>query len=298
VEALLARGHTVRVLDNLSTGSLENLQSVRGKLELVTGDLSNLLDVRDAMKGVEVLYHQVSPYSRPSSTSELITARLTNVAATLNVLIAARDAKVGRFIYSSSCCVYGPQTSSPVREDQVPYPLSPEAAAFLAGEQDCIVFTYLYGLETVRLRYFNVYGPRQPETCTDAQVVAIIRDMLAGRRPIIASDGQEPRDLVYIDDVTYANILAMEAPRVAGRVYNIGRGRPTSLLDVVATVNAILGTNIKPIATHPSEVSDHFHVADISNAQRDLGFLASADLEQGITRCIRHYQAARDTGGH
>jgi UDP-glucose 4-epimerase len=296
VEALLGQGHEVRVLDNLQTGSLDNLASVRDKIEFFCGDLASFDTTTKAMKDVQVVFLQGTPVVATPEGADPLVTRLAAASGTLNTLIAARDAHVRRVIYASSSSIYGHGQTAPLRESDPSQPLSPAAAATLAGEQDCVVFTYLYGLETVRLRYFNAYGPKQPTEGIDSEVAQIIRSMLAGQNPVIYGDGTEPVDLIYVDDVVCANLLAAEAPRVAGRVYNIARGRGTTLLAVVDMLNNILGTRLSPVRVPLHFLDGPRGLADISNAQVDLGFCPATDLELGLRRCIEYYAAHPETG--
>jgi UDP-glucose 4-epimerase len=291
VEALVARGHRVRVLDNFSTGKLENLANVRGEIELLLGDLTNFSDVCEALRGIEVVFHQAGPAASSQAERDPLATRVGSATGTLHLLIAARDARVRRFVYASSSSVYGHGREMPLLESDILQPLTPSAAAALAGEQDCVVFTYTYGLETVRLRYFNVFGPRQLDSPHDLEITALIRAMVAGRPPVIHGNGEEPQDLVYVDDVVYANLLALEAPRVSGKVYNIGRGRSTTALEVVDLVNSLLGTRLLPTFEAPRQRHASSRIADSSSAEVDLGFCCSTDLEDGVRRCIEYYAA-------
>jgi UDP-glucose 4-epimerase len=295
VEALLGQGHVVRVLDNLQTGNLDNLANVREKIELFYGDLASFDTTAKAMKDVQVVFLQGAPVVATPEGADPLVTRLAAASGTLNTLIAARDAHVRRVIYASSSSIYGHGHSAPLRENDPSQPLSPAAAATLAGEQDCVVFTYLYGLETVRLRYFNVYGPKQPVEGIDSEVARIVKSMVAGQNPVIYGDGTEPVDLIYVDDVVCANLLAAEAPRVAGRVYNIARGRGTTLLAVVEMLNNILGTRLSPVHVPLHFLDGPRGLADISSAQVDLGFVPATDLELGLRRCIEYHAAHPET---
>jgi UDP-glucose 4-epimerase len=289
VDALLARGHTVRVLDNLSRGRAANLEPVRRQVELFAADLADRDAVHAAMQGVELVFHQAGLLSARDSVDDPLPTHEACVTGTLHVLAAAREAQVRRVIYASSWSVYGSPSRLPNREADPTLPQSPYAVAKLAGEQYSAVFHYVYGLETVRLRYFSVFGPRQ---CSDSPYSGVIPHFLeamqAGRSPVIYGDGLQSRDFIYVADVVQANLLAADVERAAGKVYNIGYGKQTTLLELVALLNQLLGTHLKPVhaAPHPEEL--RHSQADISRAQADLGFCPGTDLRQGL----RHFLEA------
>ena len=294
VEALLAYGHRVRVLDNLSTGSLDNLDAVRQAIEWVREDLADLDAVRAATRDVEYVFHQAALASVPRSVADPLAAHHACATGTLHVLLAAREAQVRRVVYAASSSAYGSGALLPTPESYATQPVSPLAVAKLAGEEYCGAFHHLYGLETVRLRYFNVFGPRQP--LGDAHTAIIPRfleAMLAGRHPVIHGDGTQSRDFTFVADVVQANLLALEAPRVAGRVYNIASGRRTTLLEVVELINELLGTQIKPIHDTPGPGDVLHSQADIARAQVELGFCPCTDLRQHLQQCIAYYAARR-----
>jgi UDP-glucose 4-epimerase len=295
VETLVEQGHTVRVLDNFSTGTAANLARVRDRITVVTGDLIAFDVVRDVTRGAELVFHLAAPpYSLYGHADPLATHQAGSTG-TLHVLIAARDANVRRVVYASSSTVYGHAPGRPLAEQHATQPLSPYAAAKLAGEHDCAAFTYLYGLDTVRLRYFNVFGPRQhPSGPYGQAILLILRQMLAGHSPVLRGDGLDHYDFSYVDDVVYGTVLAAEAPRVAGRAYNIARGRPTTLLEVVATVNSLLGTQILPTHSQGRQQDDLHNLAAIARAEAELGFCPATDLGQGLRKCLDYYRSARD----
>jgi UDP-glucose 4-epimerase len=297
VEGLLADGHVVRVIDNLSTGSPENLAKVRSSIELIAADLGDAASLETAMQGVELVFHQAALGSILQSLRDPLAIHHTCATATLQVLVAAHAAGVRRVIYAASAGAYGNSDRLPLRETDRPHPLSPYAAAKLAGEQYCETLTQLWGLETVRLRYFNVFGPRQ-STRGDYHAVIphFLQSLLEGRSPVIYGDGLQSRDFTYVDDVVQANLLAARARRVAGKVYNIGFGRPTTLLELLAQANELLGTNIKPILTPPLPGDARHSQADISLAQADLGYCPFTDLKQGLKRYIDYLRQEREHG--
>jgi UDP-glucose 4-epimerase len=217
------------------------------------------------------------------------------VTGTRHALIAAREAGVRRLVYASSSTVYGRASLLPLSEESATQPLSPYAAAKLTGEQDCTAFTGIYGLETVRLRYFNVFGPRQSGSMPYSDtVLQALKAMLAGRHPVVPGDGLEPEDFLSVNDVVHANLLVADARRVAGRVYNIGRGRPTTALEVVAALNTVLGTRNQPVRGPARSRGEFRHLADVSRAETELGFCPSTDLETGLRLCVDSYAKWRE----
>jgi UDP-glucose 4-epimerase len=295
VDALLAHGHAVRVLDNFSTGTVANLAQALGRVELVLGDLGDLGLVRRAMAGVELVFHHAAPVAGAYAALGPAAAHHAYVTGTRHVLIAAREAGARRVVYASSCTVYGRPSPLPLTEESATGPVSPYAAAKLTGEQDCTAFTGIYGLETVRLRYFNVFGPRQSGSMPYSDtVLQALKAVLAGRHPVVPGDGLGPEDLLSVHDVVHANLLVAEARRVAGRVYNIGRGRPTTPLEVVAALNKVLGTRKQPVHGPPRARGEFRHLADVSRAEAEIGFCPSTDLETGLRLCVEPYAKWRE----
>jgi UDP-glucose 4-epimerase len=291
VEALLQRGHTVRVLDNFSTGDLGNLEGVRGQIHVLDGDITDLDAVRAAMKGVRFVFHQAALASVPRSIANPLATHQACVNGTLHVLMAAREAGVRRVVYAASSSAYGGSRRLPKCEDDPTIPLSPYAVAKLAGEQYCAVFSSVYGLETVRLRYFNVFGPRQsPDNPYAAVIPKFIEAMTRGQSPVIHGNGEQSRDFTFVADVVRANLLASEAPGVSGNVYNIACGRRTSLLQLVEHLNGMLGTNIKPTHTEPRPGDVPHSQASIERAVEDLGYKPTTDIATGLRRCLEWYQ--------
>jgi UDP-glucose 4-epimerase len=297
VEALIARGHEVRVLDNLSTGSLANLEAVSDQVEMIDGDIRDLDTVRWSMRDVDVVFHQAALPSVPRSVIDPLTTHQVCVNGTLNVLLSARENKVRRVVYAASSSAYGnpPMAPSgeilPKRETDTPMPLSPYAASKLAGEQYCLAFSQVYGLETVRLRYFNVFGPRQSPDSPYAPVVAkFIQSMLAGNSPVIQGDGEQSRDFTFVGDVVEANLRAAEAPGISGRLYNVACGRRTSLLQLVGLLNQLLETRIPPVH-EKGRLGDVRHsLADVSAAWRDLGYRPSTEMAEGLRLCVEYWK--------
>jgi UDP-glucose 4-epimerase len=296
VEALVDRGHRVRVLDNLSTGDLRHLARVRSQIDWIPGDVTELDTVKQATEGVEYVFHQAALASVPLSVVDPVATHQACATGTLHILVAAQKAQVKRVIYAASCNAYGKPATLPIKETWPTQPLSPYAVAKLTGEEYCVAFHNIYNLETVRLRYFNIFGPRQrPGGPYSAVIPLFIEAMSAGQSPVLYGDGLQSRDFTYVDDTVQANLLAMEAPRVAGRVYNIGSGRRTTLLEVVEAVNEVLGTRLKTVHDihRPGEVR-HLH-ADISQAQVELGYCPTTDLRRNLTNCVAYY-TSRNNG--
>ncbi len=299
VDSLVARGHQVRVLDDFSTGNLANLDRVRSNIELVKGDVADLDTVRAAAKDVELVFHEATLASVHRSIVDPLSTHQICASGTLHVLLAAREQRVRRVIYGASASAYGDGTLLPRRENEPLLPISPYAVAKLAGEHYCAAFSYAYGLETVRLRYFNVFGPRQFSGSPYATVVPLFLEaMIAGRRPVIHGDGAQSRDFTYVDDVVQANLLAAEAPRASGKVYNVASGRRTTLLELVDRINLILGTDTRPIHTAPRVGDIRHSSADISRAQAELGYCPCTDLGHCLPSCIEYYAAKRKGPKH
>jgi nucleoside-diphosphate-sugar epimerase len=301
VEALLNAGHTVRVLDNFSTGSRDNLAAVRDRIEIIPGDITDQETVHIAMREIELVFHQAALASVPRSIADPMATHNACVNGTLHVLLAAREAKVRRVVYAASSSAYGNTERLPKTETDPTNPLSPYAVAKLAAEHYCAAFTNVYGLETVRLRYFNVFGPRQtPDSPYAAVIPLFIQALTTGCSPLIHGDGEQSRDFTYVADTVQANLKAAEAPNAAGKVYNVACGQRTSLLELVGILNSLLGTDIE--ATHgPARPGDVRHSqADIERARRDLGYRPTTDMYTGLSRCLewwhqRTEQTAKQT---
>jgi UDP-glucose 4-epimerase len=297
VERLLRDGARVRVLDNFSTGSRANLafaSDFRRRLEIVRGDITRFTTVERAVRGVRYVYHQAAMRSVPRSVTDPRGANETNVTGTLNVLEAARRARVARVVYASSSSVYGDQPTLPKREDQPPVPVSPYAVSKTAGELYGTIWRRLYGLETVGLRYFNVFGPRQDPKSEYAAVIPRFITCGLTKKPLtVHGDGKQSRDFTYIDNVVDANLLACRAADGAGQVFNVGCGSRTSLLEIIAMLEAVLG---RPLARRhtPVRPGDVRHtLADISKARRVLGYEPKVDFEDGLRRTIEYFRAQR-----
>ena len=281
-ERLCAGGHEVRVLDNFATGHRANLEPLAGDVELVEGDIQSYERVHNAVRGCEVVFHQAALPSVPRSVQDPLTSNAANVIGTLNVLLAARDSGVRRVVYASSSSVYGATETLPKREDLPATPISPYAVAKLAGEGYCRSFSQVYGLETVALRYFNVFGPRQDPLSQYAAVIPnFITACLDGRPPKVYGDGEQSRDFTFVDNVVRANLLAGEADGVAGRAFNIACGDRITLNDLVEEVRSATGCEVE--AEHePGRPGDVRHsLADLSRAREELGYEPQIGPQRG-----------------
>jgi UDP-glucose 4-epimerase len=290
VEALVRRGERVRVLDDLSTGSRANLAAVAARLELIEGDLCDMNAVRRAVTGVTYVVHQAALRSVPRSVDDPLSSDAVNTHGTLQLLVAARDAQtVRRVVYASSSSVYGDSPLLPKVEEHTPLPISPYAVSKLAAEHYCRTFTRLYGLETVSLRYFNVFGPKQsPESKYAAVVPLFIRAALDGEPLIVHGDGEQSRDFTYIDNVVQANLLACTVPNVAGEVFNIACNSRHSVLEIAHSVERLLGRSLTITHTPPRSGDVRHTQASIEKAQRLLGYHPTVGFEDGMRRTFEH----------
>jgi UDP-N-acetylglucosamine/UDP-N-acetyl-alpha-D-glucosaminouronate 4-epimerase len=296
VKTLVERGDDVRVLDNFSTGSRGNLEEF--DVDVVEGELRSYERVHAAVRGVEIAYHLGALGSVPRSIQDPLTTSAVNVEGTLNVLLAARDAGARRVVFASSSSVYGDAPGMPRQESQPLAPLAPYAVAKLAAEQYCVVASRVHGLETVALRYFNVFGERQDPLSGYAAVIPkFIRLMLDGRRPTIFGDGETSRDFTHVENVVEATLAAADAPAAAGRVMNVAFGNSHTLNELVAILKEMLGVEVEPeYAEHrPGDVAES--LADISLARELIGYEPRVDFEQGLRRTIDWIAGPKDLGG-
>jgi nucleoside-diphosphate-sugar epimerase len=285
VHALLNRGYEVRVLDNFSTGHRSNLEGV--EVELVEGDLRSFERVAIATRGVDVVFPQGALPSVPRSIQDPLTSTAVNVEGTLNMLLAARDAGVRRMVFASSSSVYGNAPGMPRRESQPLAPLAPYAVSKLAAEQYCVVANQVYGVETVGLRYFNVFGERQDPLSGYAAVIPkFIRLMLKGKRPVIYGDGETSRDFTHVQNVVDATLAAAQEPRAAGEVMNIALGVAHTLNDLTTTLGELIGSPVEPEHTDPRPGDVPASQADIGKARELLGYEPSVGFEEGLRRTI------------
>lgn len=290
-EELLNRGHQVRVLDNFSTGRRENLSEFIDSIELIEGDLRNYHNVREAVDEMDFVLHQGALPSVPRSVSDPISTNEVNVTGTLNVLYAARDAGIKRVVMASSSSVYGDSPTLPKHEGMPLQPLSPYAVSKLAGEKYCQVFANIYGLHTVALRYFNVFGPRQnPDSQYSAVIPKFIKSILQDESPVIYGDGEQSRDFTYITNTIEANILATEVDCPPGVVMNCAVHERTNLNELVEMINRILGKNIEAIRVEPRPGDIKHSFADIDRLKKTLGYQPKVLFEEGLRKTIDWYQ--------
>lgn len=291
VRRLAADGHKVAVIDNLSTGSRDNLREVAGAITLVAGDILDRKALAKAMAGVDFVLHQAAIASVPASIANPQDTTRVNIDGTVAVLWEAKRAGVKRVVFASSCNVYG-NHPAPLHQEDMPLDLfSAYGVSKYAGELYCQMFARAYGLPTVSLRYFNVYGPRQNPKAQYALVIPkFITAMLGGEKPVIFGDGSQVRDYVFIDDVVQANLLACKSAKADGKIINIGSGVGSSVNELVAKINTALGTSITAIHTKPRAGDPQSLCADTSRAKRLLGFAPKTTLDKGIRRTAEWYK--------
>jgi len=285
-EELTRRGHQVRVLDNLSTGKRRNLDHVAG-VELMEGDLADPEACARAVQGIDYVLHQAAIPSVPRSVKDPVTSNRANIDGSLNILVAARDAGVKRLVYAGSSSAYGDTPTLPKREDMPTRPLSPYALQKLVAEQYCQMFTRLYGLETVTIRYFNVFGPRQDPGSPYSGVISLFSTaLLDNRQPLIYGDGEQTRDFTYVANVVDGVLRACDAPDASGEVINVATGGRISLNQLLQTMNGIVGTNITPKYEAPRAGDVRDSQADITKARDILGYEPIVGLEEGLRRTM------------
>lgn len=296
VERLVQVDQRVRVIDNLSTGKKENLDPFLSKIEFIEGDIRDLELLREAMDSVDYVLHQAALPSVPRSVEDPLSTNSANVDGTLNVLVAARDAGVKRVVYASSSSIYGDPPVLPKKETMTPEPCSPYAVSKLAGELYSQVLHRVYGLETICLRYFNVFGPRQDPSSHYSGVVAkFIASLLDGKAPTVFGDGEQSRDFTYVENVVEANLLAVRAKRVSGEVFNIASGEQLTVNGLVRLLGDILevpsGLEAKYAPARPGDV--RHSLADISKAMTFLGYEPAVNAKEGFKRTVEWYRSHR-----
>ncbi|MBM4000879.1 MAG: SDR family oxidoreductase [Planctomycetes bacterium] len=299
-EGLVRRGDRVRILDDLSTGKLDNIAAFRDAVEFVECGVLDPRGVRSAMEGVDCVFHQAALASVPLSVECPLDSHAACATGTLAVLDAARRSGVRRVVYASSSSLYGDQPNSAKRETDLPAPLSPYGAAKLSGEYYCRAAYHTYGLETVCLRYFNVFGPRQdPGSPYSAVIPLFLTAMLGGRQPVIYGDGKQSRDFTFVGNVVEGNLRAASTADAAGRSFNIANGRATDLLTLVANLNELLGLDIQPQFAPPRVGDIRDSMADITLARRVLEYEPRYDFREGLERSIPYYREwhERSTAG-
>jgi UDP-glucose 4-epimerase len=295
VDALLAAGWRVRLLDDFSSGREANLAHLDGSAELLRGDLRDRALLERALAGVEVVFHQGAVPSVPRSVAEPERTHSVNATGTLGVLEASRAAGVRRVVFASSSSAYGDTPELPKVETMPPCPLSPYALQKYAGERYCQLYHRLYGLETVALRYFNVYGPRQnPDSEYAAVIPRFATACLAGRAPVVFGDGEQTRDFTFVADAVAANLLAADAPRAAGEVVNVAGGRRVSLNQLLAEIRDLTGAGVAP-RHEPARAGDvRDSLADLGRARELLGYAPRVDLRTGLARTIESLESAKE----
>ncbi|MGA8216513.1 MAG: SDR family oxidoreductase [Candidatus Sulfotelmatobacter sp.] len=292
---LLQRGERVRGVDNFSTGRRENLAQILGKIDFREADMLDLDAMKSACAGVDYVLHQAAIPSVPKSVLDPIGSNRANVDGTVNVLVAARDAKVKRVVYAASSSAYGDTPTLPKREGMTPDPISPYAVAKLASERYMISFYRCYGLETVTLRYFNIFGPRQDPSSPYSGVLAkFITQMLNGQQPTIFGDGEQSRDFTYIDNAVEANLLACKAPaaQVAGKVFNVATGRRITLNETFKLLRGLTSFPGSPIYAAERRGDIKHSLADISSAEEHLGYKPKVGFEDGLRRTVDWYRSS------
>jgi len=291
VECLLKRGYKVKVIDNFSTGKKENIREFINDIELIEGDIVHYRSALKAVDGVDVILHQAALPSVPRSINDPIASNEANIAGTLNILEAAREKKVFKVVVASSSSVYGDSPVLPKREDMLVNPLSPYAVTKLATEQYALVYHKVFGLKTIALRYFNVFGPKQDPTSQYSAVIPkFITAILKNQRPTIYGDGLTSRDFTYVENVVEANILCGINENVSGEIFNCACHGQTSLNELVGSINKILGKKIEPIYAdfRPGDIKHSF--ADISKIENMVGFKPKINFEEGLKLTIEWYQ--------
>ncbi|MBN2136332.1 MAG: SDR family oxidoreductase [Sedimentisphaerales bacterium] len=288
---LVSQGCFVRVLDNLLTGRKSNLTGIIDKIEFVEADMGDYEVACEAMKDIEVVLHQGALPSVPRSVDDPAASHRHCVDATFSLLLAARDSGIKRFVYAASSSAYGDAPTSPKMETMRPMPLSPYAVGKLVGEYYCSVFCKVFGLETIALRYFNVFGPYQdPSSEYAAAIPAFVTAILKDQSPTIYGDGEQSRDFTYIDNVVHANLLAARAEQVAGEAINIACGQAVTVNQIIDMINTSVGKSVKPIYADARPGDVKHSLADISLAEKLIGYKSQVSFEQGLDKAIAWYR--------
>jgi UDP-glucose 4-epimerase len=291
-EALVRRGDQVRILDNLCTGFQSNFAAFADEVEFIEGDISDPAAVAKAVRGVECIFHEAALASVPLSVERPLDSNRACVTGTLNVLDQAQRAGVRRVVYAGSSAAYGDRPNSSKRESDMPMILSPYAAAKLAGELYCQAFYHTHGLETVCLRYFNVFGPRQdPNSAYSAVIPLFITKLLAGISPVVFGDGLQSRDFTFVENVVHGNLLAADAVDAPGKTINLADGRATTLLQLLSLLEELLDVEVKPIHEAPRVGDVRESLADITVARAVLGYEPKVTFEEGLRRSIDYYRS-------
>jgi nucleoside-diphosphate-sugar epimerase len=295
-EALVGRGERVRVVDNLITGNRRNLDHLPS-VEFIEGDLGEMTVAQRAVEGMDYVLHEAAIPSVPRSINDPVTSNRANISASLNVLVAARDAKVKRLVYAGSSSAYGDTPTLPKREDMTTQPLSPYALQKLVAEQYCQMFTRLYGFETVTIRYFNVFGPRQDPGSPYSGVISLFASaLLEGRPPVIYGDGEQTRDFTYVANIVDGVLRACEAPGVSGQVINVATGGRISLNELLRAMNRIVGTDLRAVHRDARTADVKDSQADITKAKELLGYEPIVSLDEGLERTLEWFRSASSGG--
>jgi UDP-N-acetylglucosamine/UDP-N-acetyl-alpha-D-glucosaminouronate 4-epimerase len=296
VAELLKQNNKVRILDNFSSGRIQNLAPFMNRIEIIDGDIRDYWTVQDAVKDIDYVLHQAALPSVIRSVRNPLTSNEVNVNGTLNLLEASRHAGVKKFVYASSSSVYGESETLPKHEEMTPAPLSPYANNKLTGEHYCLIYNKLYDLPTVCLRYFNVFGPRQdPSSQYSAVIPRFINALLSGVQPTIYGDGLQSRDFTYIANTVYANILAAEKEDVRGEIFNVACGEKYTLLKLLEFLNDIIGTNIDPILTDERPGDIKHSLARISKSEEMLGYKTLVGFKEGLLETVAHFKELMQT---
>ncbi len=284
------------MLDNFSTGSRSNLATLGDSVELVEGDIQSYERAHNAVQGCEIVFHQAALPSVPRSIQDPLTSHAVNVVGTLNILLASRDSGVRRVVFASSSSIYGADPTLPKHEERAPMPIAPYAVGKLAAEGFCRSFYAVYGLETVSLRYFNVFGPGQDPLSQYAAVIPrFITALLAGEAPVVFGDGEQSRDFTYIDNVVDANLLAAQASDVCGRTFNVACGQRISLNHLLDEIRGILQSDVEAVHLDPRPGDVKHSLADISQAREGLGYRPAVDFGEGLLRTVNHHRSKAES---
>jgi nucleoside-diphosphate-sugar epimerase len=299
VDRLLRDGNEVRVLDNFATGHRENLLGIDGEIELVEGDIQSYERVHNAVRGCELVFHLAALPSVPRSIQDPLTSTASNVTGTLNVLLAARDENVRRVVFASSSSVYGPQREFPQREEAAARPISPYGVSKLAAEGYCRAFTRVYGLETVAVRYFNVFGPRQDPLSQYAAVIPrFITAVLRGEPPVVFGDGEQSRDFTYIDNTVDGTVLAGSAEGAEGETFNVACGEATTLNELVRHIGELSGKPVEATYAERQPGDLDRSLADISRAREVLAYEPAVDVRAGLEKTFVHLSSEKQVPRH
>jgi UDP-N-acetylglucosamine/UDP-N-acetyl-alpha-D-glucosaminouronate 4-epimerase len=289
---LVRRGETVRALDNLATGHIENLDPVRQKIQWHEADIRDLENIRPDFEGVDYVIHLAAIPSVPRSVADPLTSNSANIDGTLNVLLAARDARVKRVVFAASSAAYGDHPALPRVESQEPRPLSPYALTKLTGEYYCRIFTHVYGLETTSLRYFNIFGPHQsPDSPYSGVLSLFISAYMNGQTPTIFGDGEQSRDFTYVENAVDATLRTCTAPDASGHVINVGTGERHTLNETVKILDRIFGRQVKPRFDAPRAGDVQHSHADISLARKLLGYAPAVRFEEGLKKTVAWFRS-------